>query len=402
MHISQKYIENKFIFAETATVIIMKKIALLALLSLGLLTATSCKKDTQTSEKAVVTGTNSIQYAKGLSLQHYDGYSVVKVTNPWPDAKEGFTYILQEKGGIIPDSLLKYTTISVPVQSVVVTSTTHIPALELLGVEDKLVGFPNTDYISSEKTRARIDTKKVKEVGKNESLNTEVMIDIDPGVVVGFSIDSNNKTYSALEKAGLKVVYNGDWTEQTPLGKAEWIKLIGALFGKNKEAETLFNNIKKDYTEAQAIAKNATKQPTVFSGAMYQDTWYLPQGDSWAAVFLKDANANYLWKDSKGTGSASVSFEAVFDKAQNADFWIAPGDYSSIKELLDANPHYAQFKALKNKQVYSFALKRGPKGGFMYFELAPTRPDLVLKDMIRIVHPELLPDYQLYFFQKLN
>lgn len=381
----------------------MKKTALLALLSLGLLTAvTSCKKEQQTTEKTTVVTTNSIRHAKGLSIYKYDGYSVVKVSNPWPEAKEGFTYILQEKGGIVPDSLQKYTTVSVPVQSVVVTSTTHIPALELLGVENKLVGFPNTDYISSEKTRARIDAKKVAEVGKNESLNTEVMIDLNPEVVVGFSIDSNNKTYSALEKAGLKVVYNGDWTEQTPLGKAEWIKLFGALFGKDKEAETVFNNIENDYNEALAIAKNATSQPTVFSGAMYQDTWYLPQGDSWAAVFIKDANANYLWKDSKGTGSASLSFEAVFDKAQNADFWIAPGDYSSIKQLLDSNPHYGQFNAMKKKQVYSFALKRGPKGGFMYFELAPTRPDLVLKDMIRILHPELLPDYQLYFFQKLN
>ncbi|UUC47266.1 ABC transporter substrate-binding protein [Flavobacterium cerinum] len=381
----------------------MKKIVLFALLSLGLLTATTgCKKEQSTTEKTVVAGTNNIHYAKGLSIFSYDGYSVVKVTNPWPEAKDGFTYILQEKGGIIPDSLQKYTTISVPVQSIVVTSTTHIPALELLGAENKLVGFPNTDYISSEKTRARIAAKKVAEVGKNESLNTEVMIDLDPEVVVGFSIDSNNKTYAALEKAGLKVVYNGDWTEQTPLGKAEWIKLFGALLGKNKEAETIFNTIRKDYNDAQAIAKNATTHPTVFSGAMYQDTWYLPQGDSWAAVFLKDANANYLWKDSKGTGSASLSFEAVFDKAQNADFWIAPGDYSSIKDLMDANPHYGQFNAMKKKQVYSFALKRGPKGGFMYFELAPTRPDLVLKDMIRIVHPELLPDYQLYFFQKLN
>lgn len=381
----------------------MKKTALLALLSLGLLTAaTSCKKEQQTTEKTTVVSTNSIHHAKGLSIYNYDGYSVVKVSNPWPEAKEGFTYILQEKGGIVPDSLQKYTTVSVPVQSVVVTSTTHIPALELLGVENKLVGFPNTDYISSEKTRVRIDAKKVAEVGKNESLNTEVMIDLNPEVVVGFSIDSNNKTYSALEKAGLKVVYNGDWTEQTPLGKAEWIKLFGALFGKNKEAETIFNNIQNDYNKALAIAKNATSRPTVFSGAMYQDTWYLPQGDSWAAVFIKDANADYLWKDSKGTGSASLSFEAVFDKAQNADFWIAPGDYSSIKQLLDSNPHYGQFKAMQKKQVYSFALKRGPKGGFMYFELAPTRPDLVLKDMIRILHPELVPDYQLYFFQKLN
>lgn len=380
----------------------MRKIALLLLLSAMVFTTVSCKKETEKTAVNTTPGENTIKHAKGLSIYNYDGYSVVKVTNPWPEAKEGFTYILQEKNGKVPDSLQKYTTISVPVQSVVVTSTTHVPSLELLGVESKLIGFPNTDYISSEKTRALIEAKKVKEVGKNENLNTEVLIDLAPEVIVGFSIDNNNKTYATLEKAGLKIMYNGDWTEQTPLGKAEWIKFFGALFGKKKEADALFSSIEQNYTKTLAIAQNTTKKPTVFSGAMYQDTWYLPQGDSWAALFLKDANADYLWKDSKGTGSISLSFEAVFDKAQKADFWIGPGQFTSIQEMLAVNPHYGQFDAVKNKNVYSFAVKKGKKGGIIYFELAPTRPDLVLKDMIRILHPEALPDYQLHFFQKLE
>ena len=135
---------------------------------------------------------------------------------------------------------------------------------------------------------------------------------------------------------------------------------------------------------------------------MYQDQWYVPQGESWAALFMKDAQANYLWADSKGTGSLSLPFETVLDKAQNADYWIAPGDFSSLKEMNESNPHYMEFTAFKNKKVYSYSAKKGAKGGILYFELSPTRPDWVLKDLIKILHPELLADHELFFFQKLD
>lgn len=372
-------------------------IALLSVVFLFL----SCKKE-QAETTVSETTENTIRHAKGLEIYNYKGYSVVKVKHPWPNAENGFTYILKEKNGIVPDSLQKYTTVSVPVQSIIVTSTTHIPSLEMLGVENTLVGFPNTDFISSEKTRALIDAGKVKNLGQNESINTEVAIDLSPEVIVGFSIDSNNKTFNNLEKAGMKVLYNGDWTEQTPLGKSEWIKFFGALYGKNKEAEAVFNKIEKDYTDAVVLAKKATNRPTALSGGMFQDTWNLPQGDSWAALFLKDANINYLWKDTKGIGSLALSFEKVLEKAQNADYWFGPGQFSTLKELQDTNPHYAQFKAFKNKNVYSFTTKTGAKGGVIYYEQAANRPDLVLKDLIKITNPDVLPDYQLYFFQKLN
>lgn len=362
----------------------------------------ACKKEQQAQEAKNTESANSIKHAKGLEIYKHDGFSIVKVTNPWPDAKENFTYIMQQKGGIVPDSLKKYTVLQVPLKSIVVTSTTHVPALELLGVENTLTGFPTTDYISSINTRKRIDAGKVKDVGVNENLNTEIMIDLSPDAVVGFSISSNNKTLALLEQSGLKVLYNGDWTEQSPLGKAEWIKFFGALYDKQEQADKIFKQIEKDYKEALTLAKNTGKKPTVLSGSMFQGQWYVPQGGSWASLFLKDANADYLWKDSEGTGGLALSFETVLDKAENAEYWIAPGQFASLKEMTDNNPHYGQFSAFKNKKVYSYGTKKGAKGGILYFEMGPTRPDLILKDMIKIVHPELLKDYQLYFFDQLK
>jgi iron complex transport system substrate-binding protein len=377
---------------------ILYKFTILVLLFLSF----GCKQKREYSDANNTSFKNEIEYAKGFEVYKHKGFTILKVTNPWPQAKTHFTYILKQKNGIVPDSLEQYPVISVPIHSIIATSTTHIPSLEMLGVESSLAGFPSTDYISSEKTRKRVDSGKVREVGKNENLNTEVIIDMAPDLIVGFGLNSNNPSLENLQKSGLKVIFNGDWTEQSPLGKAEWIKFFGALYGLDSKANSIFSEIEKEYNTTLALAKNATKKPTALSGAMFQDQWYVPQGESWASLFLKDAQANYLWADTKGTGGLSLPFEVVLEKAQKAEFWIAPGDFSSLKQMSDSNPHYSQFDSFKNKKVYSYALNKGAKGGILYFEVSPTRPDWVLKDLIKIFHPELLPNHKLFFFQKLE
>lgn len=363
-------------------------------------TLIQCKKDITPEIK--ITPKNEIHYAKGFSIVNYEGFSVIKVTNPWPKADKSYTYILKEKNGILPDSLKNNTVINVPIKNIVVTSTTHIPSLEMLGVENTLIGFPNLNYISSDKVRALIDAKKIKELGTNQSLNTEVLIDLQPEVIVGYGIDNNNPTLDNLQKNGLKVLLNGDWNEQTPLGKSEWIKFFGALYGKQIEANEIFSKIEEDYLKTLEIVKIARLSPTILAGDMFEDKWYLPQGTSWGCQFLKEAKGDYLWKETTGTGSLSLSFETVLEKGKNADLWITSGQFSTLKEMLDANPHYAQFKAFQNKNVYSFAGKKGKTGGVLYYELAPNRPDIVLKDIVKILHPELLVGYEPYFFEKLK
>lgn len=376
----------------------MRQYLFLVVLFLGL---TQCKK-AENATNSVVAVENSVKYAEGFSIHKYEGFSIVKVSNAYPESQETFTYILHKKGVQVPDSLQKFTAIEVPIKKVIVTSTTHIPSLEALNVEETLIGFPNTDYISSEKTRALIDAGKVRDLGSNQGLNTEVILDIQPDVIVGFGVNSDLKTYKNLEKNGLKVIFNGDWTEKNPLGKAEWIKLFGALYDADQKVNKLFNSIEKEYKMVVELAKKANTQPTIFSGSIYQDQWFLPQGDSWGAYFFKEANGNYLWKDTKGTGSLALSFESVLDKAKDADFWIGPGQFTSLKEILDTNPHYKHFKAVQTKNVYSYSSKKGKTGGVIYYELAQNRPDLVLKDIVKILHPEVLLAHELYFFERLK
>lgn len=272
----------------------------------------------------------------------------------------------------------------------------------MLEVEKSLVGFPHTDYVSSEKTRKLIDAGIVKNVGQNESLNIEKLIDLAPEAIVTFGIDNNNPMISNLEKSGLKVLIQADWMEQTPLGKAEWIKLYAALFGKEKEGKILFDNIVKNYQDALQLVANEKAEMTVLYGSMYQNQWYVAKGNSWVAQFMKDAKSNYLWADTQGSGSLGLSFENILEKGKTAQVWIATGSFKNLAALANSNPHYSQFDAFTHKNIYTFESKFGATGGTIYYELAPSRPDLILKDYIKIFHPKLLTNYNFTFAQKLN
>jgi len=358
----------------------------------------SCKNDQKSVVAEVKTNTEStLKYAKGFDIQHFKNYTKLTIKAPYQNSTETFEFVLT-KTKLNHD----LNTIKIPANSIVVTSTTHIPMLELLNVEDKLIGFPNTDYISSPKTRSLIDNGFIKELGHEESINTELLLDLKPNLVVGFSLNSNNKMFSVIQKLGIPVILNGDWMEETPLGRAEWIKFFGVLFDKEKLADSLFNDIEKNYLEAKKIASKAKENPTVISGGLFKDVWNLPAGDSFEAAFLKDANTNYLWKDSKGKGSLSLNIENVFEKGKDAELWISPSYYKTLEQLKNASDIYAKFNAFQNKNIFTYVNKQGEKGGIIYFELAPARPDLVLKDLIKIAHPELLKDYKLTFYERLK
>ncbi len=379
----------------------MKKIILTTLLVTLLV---SCKKNNAINDTVILKTIATLEtpkYATGFSAEVFTTYTIINLKKPYPNATKGFTYLLLNKGTEIPKNTKYDQLVYVPIDKIVVTSTTHIPALEELNVLDKLIGFPNTKYISSKKARILINEGKIKELGKNENINTEILIDIKPNMVMGFGVNGDSKTFSNIQKAGIPVLYNGEWIEQHALGRAEWIKFFGYLFKKEKQANTIFNHIETEYLNAKALAETAKIKPTVLLGSMFKDTWFVPYGNSWASQFISDANGNYLWKNTSGKGSISLNLESILDVAQHANYWITVGNYKTKSELLANNQHYQQFDVFNNNNIY-IANKTGETGGLLFFEKAPTRPDLILKDLIKIFHPELLPNYNLYFYQKLN
>ncbi|WP_223035046.1 ABC transporter substrate-binding protein [Hanstruepera marina] len=384
---------------------LLKKNTLLIILII--LFCLTCKENSKSEIELPSTQKETLEnsYAEGFNIIKTANNTILQINSPWPNSEKTYSYLLLTKNQAMVSTYNKDDydgIITIPIKSIVVTSTTHIPALELLEVEETLIGFPGTNYVSSKQTRALIDAKKVRELGKNEGINTEVLLDLQPEVVVGFGIDGNNKTFETIKKSGIPVIYNGDWVEKSPLAKAEWIKFFGVLFNKKKKADSVFKTIVNNYNEAKLLAANVNKRPSILCGAMHKDIWYLPSSTSPEAQLLKDANVNYLWQNSEGDGSLALSFESVYNKAKNADIWLSPSYYTSYESLEKASEHYTKFDAFKNKSIYSFSNTTGATGGVTYYELGIARPDLILKDLIKICHPNLLTNYETHFFKSLK
>jgi iron complex transport system substrate-binding protein len=373
------------------------------ILVLGIISCHSNKKQTKELNSSEFKGKKiSLKYAKTFDIEEFTDYYVLTINDPWPEADKSYKYIFYRKTADIPIGLEADYKIQIPIKNLIVSSTTHIPPLEALGVLDQLIGFPNTNYISSQKARALIKSESITDVGNTQSLNTEVVIALNPGCIVSFAVKGENNSLSKIKEANIPVIYNADWVENHPLGKTEWIKFFGILFDKLDEANSIFEDIRINYEDATALAQKTDTSPTVISGALWKDTWYLPGGNSWQAKLMNDANARYIYADTEDSGSLSLSLESVLEKGKSAELWVAPAQFTSYSQMLSENAFYKEFEAFKAKNIYTFAKDKGETGGVIYFELASHRPDWVLKDLINIFHPALLPDYQNQFFKPLD
>ena len=344
-----------------------------------------------------------MSYASGFSISRGEDFWTVEVTQPWTGADRVFTYLVLEENAENPAGNFD-AIIQLPIEKVILTSTTQIPHLDMLDETGKLIGFPNLELISSEKTWQQIDAGKVADLGSGPSANTEMVIDLAPDWIMISTLGDDLKYLDLLAQAGVPAVINGEYVEQHPLGRAEWIKFTGVLLGKYEEAKVAFEQVEKEYLEAEKLTAklDSASLPTVLSGVLYQDIWYAPGSESWGAKILQNAGGNYIFSDQKGTGSAQLNYEYVLENALEADFWIGSADFSDLETMGNAEPRYRAFQAFQSGSVFSYTQKRGRAGGLEYFELGYMRPDLIVKDLIKILHPDLLPAYELYFYQQLD
>jgi len=341
-----------------------------------------------------------LSYASNFTIQNQKEYTLVTIDTPYKNAEKGLRYVLYPRDGEKP-SIEADAYIPVPVQSIVCTSTTHIPLLDYLGETDRLVGFPTLDYISSEKMRAQIDSGFVAELGIDNAINIEKLIELNPDLVMAYTMTSDFGQFNKMQEAGIPVLINAEYMELNPLGRAEWIKLAGLLFGKEAKADSIFKMIESEYVVTKEKVKEVHDFPTAMSGSMYSDTWYLPGGNNYAAKLLTDAGFEYIWHQDTTSGFLALSYEAVLDKANKADFWIGASNFKSLNEMKEANERYSFFAPFEMSQVYSYDKRIGAKGGSEFLELGYLRPDLILKDLVKIGHPELLPEHESFFYFKL-
>jgi len=369
----------------------------LLFLVLMLLSCTSRKEIVH----AVATSTH-LKYTEGFTVRVEGNSKYVTVNYPYQGATEGYQYLLIPEGIDVPVHDANIQVIRTPIKSIVCTSTTHIPLLDYLGETNSLIGFPTTDYISSEAMRKRVDDGQVADLGIDKGMNIELLYSLHPQLVMGYMMSKDLGQLKKINELGIPVVINAEYLEQHPLGRAEWIKFVALFFNKEKEADAVFTDIEKEYLATLALASQAKKKPTVLSGIVYGDAWFMPAGKNYAAKLYNDAGMDYLWKETDSNGYLELSFESVYAKAKDADLWIGAGSFNSLNEIKVTESRYSLFKPFAQRQIYNYNARMGARGGNEFLELGYLRADLILKDLVKIAHPELLPDYELFFYKRLD
>jgi iron complex transport system substrate-binding protein len=361
--------------------------------------ACSSEKEKETSQELP---SLTPKYAKGFSIDYEQGYKTVIVHQAWKNAKKPIRYILVKKGQTPPTNLTDEIVIQIPIQRIICFSTTHAPFIDLLGESEKIVGFSGGKYISNPSIKERIKQGKIQEVGQESGINLEVILDLQADLVMAYAMSETDNSYQQMQRAKVKVALNSEYLEESPLGQAEWIKFISTFFDKEKQADSIFNQIEKEYLQVSQLAKNQANRPLVFSNIPYGSTWYVVGGRSFGAKYMQDAGASYIFEKDTTRGSVPMSIEAVFQQAQKADFWLNVSDFKTLQELKNADSRFGEFEAVKKGNIFNNNKKVNENGGIEYWELGVARPDIVLKDLVKIFHPTLLPDYEPYFYKKLE
>ncbi len=229
---------------------------------------------------------------------------------------------------------------------------------------------------------------------------------MQPGLLMasGGGGSGDHHRFRILSDAGIPVMFNYDWTETTPLGRAEWVKLMAALLNKEDEVNRKFDAVEIEYKRLRDLSAKVGEKPEVITGMHYKDAWFVPGGQSYMAGFFRDAGANYRWSDSKESGSLSLAFESVYPTALSADVWLnVDGGYIVTREgIIAKDIRYRDFKAMKSGKVFGYFNRVSENGSNDYWESGPVNPHLVLADMIRIFHPGLLPRHELVYYKQIR
>lgn len=348
-----------------------------------------------------------IRYSKGFNvgIDKETGFRIVEVYNMFSKNTLLHRYLLVPKGSPLPKSnAFDGTIVTVPLSKIGVFSSTFIGMLDALHALETLVLVERKNYIYNQQVLAEIEKGSIAEIGELPNINIEKLLIIEPEVVFLSGLSSEiDKSLAKPQEYGIHMIQNFDWMENHPLAKAEWIKFFGAFLGKELLADSLFNEVKSNYLFYQNAAEKYTFQPDILFSSMYSGTWYIPGGNSYIATLTRHANGTYPWINDQNSGSLPLSFESVVAKSLNAQIWLNP-DVSSKNDIIDRDKRYAQF--FENKPSFMGIFQNDkrslPSGGNDYYEKGAFRVDLVLRDMIILLHPEFMSRDSLYFYRELN
>jgi iron complex transport system substrate-binding protein len=339
-----------------------------------------------------------LEYASGFDIQGADSKQSVllTVTNPWQGADGIAVQLFIARDGETAPEGFDGQVLEGDAERIVAMSSTHIAMLDAIGEVDRVVGVSGIDYISNPDIQARRD--RIGDVGYEGNINYELLLSLDPDLVLLYGVNGASGMEPKLRELGIPFMYVGDYLEESPLGKAEWMVALSEVVGCRSEGEKVFAEIPVRYNALkQRVAENALDAPSVMLNMPYGDSWFMPSAGSYAVRLITDAGGDYIYKKNTGNSSTPIDLEEAYLLASTADMWLHVGMANTLDELKAACPKFADTRCFRNGYVYNNNARTNAAGGNDYFESGVVHPELVLRDLIKIFHPELVEEDFVYY-----
>lgn len=376
----------------------MKQISLLFFVLTSVLLLSACGGRSKTSSAPTAEKEISLHYAENLKLSQAEDYTIARLRNPWDTTKTLHTYLLIDKDKPLPENLPEGTIVRTPLSKAIVYSSVHCGLLQQIGALKSIGGICDLKYIKLPEIQEGCRNGSITDAGNGMNPDIEKIIDLHPDAIM-LSPFENSGGYGRVEKLNIPIIECADYMETSALGRAEWMRFYGLLFGRTQKADSLFAEVENNYNELKALVAPLSSAPSVISELKNGSAWYIPGGQSTSARIYADAGANYVFADDEHSGSVPLAFETVFDKGQDADFWLIKYNQAVDKtysELKSDYAPYSGFRAFQERNIYGCNTGKVP-----FYEDSPFHPDRLLKDLIKIFHPALLEGYELKYFTKL-
>ncbi len=361
------------------------------------------------TDKNNTTNRNNNSNYKEIKLKYAELFEIYKnkkitklIIRPVKNSVIFEEFYLIDKEAKIPENLKNKKIIRTPVEKVVCLSTTYVSFIDLLNETETIIGLSGTKYVNNKKVQKNIRQGKTVEVGYEQNVDIELLMSLKPDVVFAYNLDNNlSSVVSKADKLNIPFISLNAYRETEILGVSEWLKFFAEFYDKEQESENKFTEIAKSYNENKQTANQTASKPLIMTAMPWQGAWYVPGGKSYISTLISDAGGNYVWKNDAGNKNLALSLEDVYNQAQNADIWINTGQANCKQDIISTDKRLEMFTALKNDKIFNRNARTNINGGNDYFESGTVRPDIILKDLIKIFHPELLPEHKLYYYKKI-
>ena len=347
--------------------------------------------------------TEEIRHAEGFSIDYYKEFTKVTINNPWGNDHKPYAEYYIYKSGDNKNRVLekgKYAFYA-PLSSLIVNTFSYFEFLNLLNELETVTGVTDGFRIYNPSILGKIERGLVKDLGDPFNPNIENTIELNPGAVINSAYAQNDSYSERLLITGIPVIYSLEWMEETPLARAEWIKMIAAFFDKGDIASHIFDDIENRYTDVKKKVEGVGKRKSVLAGDNFQGTWYLPGGESFNAALFRDAGLHYVYENNYQRGSIGLDIESVLTQFANTDIWLGC-EASSYNQLINKDSKYRLLGPVNKRQVFNNHNRTTTSGGNDYFESAIANPDLLLSDMVKAAYPELMSNYSYSYIKPLN